>query len=1210
MAWHARYGEGDASGVPSRYASTARGGSAIGASAYFMREDDAPRRGSAYARPDPTGHVIAKQARRAFEASRREDESGGESLRYVRSLKYLPRERGEDGEDVDEGGRSARTTSPRERERLNESSTLTTANESAPSVSSFGYPTTNGGVGGVGAFAFPATRSVMWDPSAVAETTHISADAHAVSVSLGAEAAAALAERCAAAARESQNEDDAESRKPKALVAAGAFVASRRVLDRRGAFRASAALEIFAVGAPSASTAPILKDFKDGTDREEAWSSPVAVAIAAAPPGRDREALEAMTDMTSHRKGSKAQKSEEEEEEEDDDFRLVSTSPRLSAAAPWRARLAATTRRKDAETLKDGRVELVVSARVRVPAATFAATPIAPPRVADSPLSGARGKVSTGFLTMDRTRRLMLLGETDPRLSLDLPTVGVWVSGVTNPTHLAVWTACFRYVTSDALKDKATQRGAFLCLLCPPATLRAELGDDAEKKTRREGSRAPPATCYDVRLVEPRGVSPRTHVDLAATFACVPGEAAEAPLAPPPAIRAERNADAHDARSGAGDEKSADADRVTLRRRVVSSENARKETDAVAPATPIPTPSSESVLESRRRETRRERASPDWAPVYGAAPRTAYEAAAAAAAARAAAANAKLAASRGATPSSLMSPVSSLSPAKQNPPGFPDTSTPRLEGAARVVVEEQQRVIAELRAAVAFLETEMAELTRPVSAREREARARDLLGGLEGATDFVYAARDGELPGEDGDEKLEKHGDEALPGELLPGEPPTFRSNDATSSDPTSSDPSARGGASPASKSPLRKALTFARGGEAPATASDAALCVSFRSDEVDAMYGMDTPEGSVDGGAGDAAADAAEAEANKKAARRAAREEKKAAKKAKKAKKKKSRSLEEDVTSVDEAATDEARGDADDADDADDAENVETGEEDALQRRTFREERPERDPSLDVDDVKVAAAAEARALGTRAAARARFAETRSGFPAAPEGLPPDVPEPPDRWHPAQPSRRFSESPYVESAEEAEERGERVADPLPGGGARYPAEPHLAHAATGYAFGDEYHSPNASEKSEASDTDALLDASSLMVDPESMDGETAARAAAATRRDALFRLEDESRRGERNVGNVGDGAADGEAEAEETRETRGVSSSFSPRRVANLRAAVRAGLDPMYPVIDCSFEDEGADDEDERVEELLEKYGGGDNRVAAEVLLREEDDET
>ena len=158
----------------------------------------------------------------------------------------------------------------------------------------------------------------------------------------------------------------------------------------------------------------------------------------------------------------------------------------------------------------------------------------------------------------------------------------------------------------------------------------------------------------------------------------------------------------------------------------------------------------------------------------------------------------------------------------------------------------------------------MAELTRPVSAREREARARDLLGGLEGATDFAYAARDGELPGEDGDEAL---------GELLPGEPPTSRSNDATSSDPTSSDPSARGGASPASKSPLRKALAFARGGEAPATASDAALCASFRSDRVGATYGMDAPEGSVDGGAGDAAADTAEAQAKKNstAARRAA---------------------------------------------------------------------------------------------------------------------------------------------------------------------------------------------------------------------------------------------------------------------------------------------------------------------------------------------------
>ena len=171
MAWHARYGEGDASGVPSRYASTARGGSAIGASAYFMREDDAPRRGSAYARPDPTGHVIAKQARRAFEASRREDESGGESLRYVRSLKYLPRERGEDGAVLEARVSSFASKKAKEPESPNATSSGT------PHVRTFGYPT---GDNGLGAFEFPATRSVMWDPSAVAETTHISADAHAV----------------------------------------------------------------------------------------------------------------------------------------------------------------------------------------------------------------------------------------------------------------------------------------------------------------------------------------------------------------------------------------------------------------------------------------------------------------------------------------------------------------------------------------------------------------------------------------------------------------------------------------------------------------------------------------------------------------------------------------------------------------------------------------------------------------------------------------------------------------------------------------------------------------------------------------------------------------------------------------------------------------------------------------------------------------------
>jgi hypothetical protein len=159
MAWHVRYGEGDASGFPPRYASTARAGSAIGASAYFMREDDR-RRGSSYARPDPTGHVIAKQARRAFEASRGED-AVGESVRYVRSLRYLPRERGEVQDAVVSGEAKMSSSSEASHHPTSSNEPSDSGGHRGVSSFGFGYPT---GDGGVGAFEFPATRSVMWDP--------------------------------------------------------------------------------------------------------------------------------------------------------------------------------------------------------------------------------------------------------------------------------------------------------------------------------------------------------------------------------------------------------------------------------------------------------------------------------------------------------------------------------------------------------------------------------------------------------------------------------------------------------------------------------------------------------------------------------------------------------------------------------------------------------------------------------------------------------------------------------------------------------------------------------------------------------------------------------------------------------------------------------------------------------------------------------------
>jgi hypothetical protein len=176
---------------------------------------------------------------------------------------------------------------------------------------------------------------------------------------------------------------------------------------------------------------------------------------------------------------------------------------------------------------------------------------------------------------------------------------------------------------------------------------------------------------------------------------------------------------------------------------------------------------------------------------------------------------------------------------------------------------------------------------------------------------------------------------------------------------------------------------------------------------------------------------------------------------------------------------------------------------------------------------------------------------------------------------PCQPNRRFSESPYVESLEDVLERGDRYADPLPGGSQSYPAAPITAHAASGLAFADvslrdadgetQRTVPARSDDSDAdSETDTLLLPASLMVDPESMDAEYAARGAAVSKREALFLLDG----GERRL------------------------DSDAPRksREASARDVTRAGLDPMYPVIDYSVEHEGEDDLDERVDEIVEKY--------------------
>ncbi|KAM6066442.1 SCL-interrupting locus protein [Chlamydotis macqueenii] len=80
-------------------------------------------------------------------------------------------------------------------------------------------------------------------------------------------------------------------------------------------------------------------------------------------------------------------------------------------------------------------------------------------------IAHVQGTYKCGYLTMDQTRKLLLLLESDPK-AYALPLVGVWLSGVTHICNPHVWACCLRYLFNSSIQERVfSESGSFLVVL-------------------------------------------------------------------------------------------------------------------------------------------------------------------------------------------------------------------------------------------------------------------------------------------------------------------------------------------------------------------------------------------------------------------------------------------------------------------------------------------------------------------------------------------------------------------------------------------------------------------------------------------------------------------------------------------------------------------------------------------------------------------------
>ena len=100
----------------------------------------------------------------------------------------------------------------------------------------------------------------------------------------------------------------------------------------------------------------------------------------------------------------------------------------------------------------------------------FKLTPLYALRVVPSALSEAlvqpavRARPASGYLTMEQTRKLLPLGEGDPK-AFEVPLVGVWVAGTADAAAPLAWAAAARFASlRDSGRAVTAPNGAFLLL--------------------------------------------------------------------------------------------------------------------------------------------------------------------------------------------------------------------------------------------------------------------------------------------------------------------------------------------------------------------------------------------------------------------------------------------------------------------------------------------------------------------------------------------------------------------------------------------------------------------------------------------------------------------------------------------------------------------------------------------------------------------------